>query len=99
MAAFEKCASKLDESQKLVLEGVGSLAEKMNGWFFHTFTAPTGILLRCDAHPEDEAWRVFVRLAEYSGESPKYPEVLKIPSNEKFADFWEIKATQQSPKL
>jgi len=94
LAAFEKCSLQLDETQKLVLKGVGDIAAKMDGWFFHTFVAPSGALLRCDAHPEKENWRVYVRLAEYTGGSPKYPEILKVPENEKFADFWEIKANQ-----
>jgi hypothetical protein len=99
MAAFEKCSLRFDETQRLVLKGVGELAEKMDGWFFHTFVAPTGDLLRCDAHPEEKTWRVYVRLAEYTGDEPKYPELLKSPSNEKFADFWEIKATQRNVDL
>jgi len=99
IAAFEKCSEQFDETQKLVLQGVGDLAEKMDGWFFHTFTGPTGQVLRCDAHPESDVWRVFIRLAEYVGEKPLYPEILKIPANEKFADFWEIKATQRNTNL
>jgi hypothetical protein len=68
----------------------------MDGWFFHTFTAPSGCLLRCDAHPEAECWRVYVRTAELAGEPVKYPEAIKSHANEQFAEFWEIQ--KQLPK-
>jgi hypothetical protein len=96
MAAFEACSARLDETQSLVLQGVGDLAEKMNGWFFHTFTAPSGVLLRCDATPADGSWHVSVSLAEYTDDVPRYPELVRTPQNEKFADFWEIKSALMS---
>ncbi len=99
MAAFEACANELDQTQKMVLTGVGELAAKMDGWFFHTFTSPAGHLMRCDAQLGPDDWQVHVRLAHLVGEPPNYPEAINIPANEKFADFREIKrnlGSQQS---
>jgi hypothetical protein len=87
--AFQECADHLDETQQLVLHGVGELAAAMNGWFFHTFTAPGGALIRCDAYPESDSWKVLVRLAQREG---AYPEIVADAQNEQFADFWEIKS-------
>jgi hypothetical protein len=97
MAAFQACTNDLDTTQSYVLAGVGDLATKMNGWFFHTFTAPSGCLLRCDAHPEEDCWRVYIRIAELTSEPNKYPETIKSPENEKFAEFWEIQKNFSRP--
>ena len=97
MATFQACANELDATQSYVLAGIGDLAAKMNGWFFHTFTAPSGSLLRCDAHPEEDRWRVYVRTAELAGEPIKHPEAIKSPANEKFAEFWEIQKNFSRP--
>lgn len=91
-AAFEACASEIDTAQKLVLKEVGDLTaclDQDDGWFFHVITTPNGQILRCDAEPGPTGCRVHVRLAEYDG---SYPKPLETPANEKFADFWEIKA-------
>jgi hypothetical protein len=90
LAAFEACKADLDNTQSFVLSGVGELAAKMDGWFFHSFVAPNDQLLRCDAHPEPDAWRVYVRTAYLDGEPVKYPEAIKSAENERFAEFWEL---------
>ena len=90
LAAFEACKSELDDTQSYVLSGVGELATKMDGWFFHSFPAPAGCVLRCDAYPETDVWRVYVRIAEYVGEPIAQPVAINSPENERFAEFWEL---------
>jgi len=87
LAVFEACKAELDSTQALILAEVGELASKLDGWFFHVITSPSGVLLRCDGEPETDAWRVHVRLAEYAG---NYPDTIKTPANEKYAEFWEL---------
>lgn len=90
IAAFEACKADLDNAQSFVLSGVGELAAKMDGWFFHTFWTDHDQLIRCDAYPEPDCWKVYVRTAHLVGEPTKFPEAIQTPENEKFAEFWEL---------
>jgi len=98
LAAFEACKPELDSVQSFALAGVGDLAAKMDGWFFHSFVTPNNCLLRCDAYPEPDAWRVYVRTAELVGEPIKMPVAINSPENEKFAEFGNCKSTYRDDR-